>query len=294
MLVKRRFARFQALAALALVFVLVLFSGRAAAESWTFAAIADSRAEVSLLRNVLEEVRDMKAQASPRIPRIGIVIALGDIDPAAQTWKVYREIFPANDPPFFPVRGNHELAADVRVILEDILPPLAPAVKLHDARSVNYLFDWKNARFIVIDPYAEFGRNPSNPALLKWVEEAIVSARDARHIFICLHEPYIPHDPVNDPFWGLLLRHNDKVRAVLAGHTHRYNRRRIPDTPGGIYSVNAGNAGQTNHSDGKQTLLEVTLDETRVSFRAVQAPAATKKFSVEDRFQITVPAFSKP
>ena len=90
------------------------------------------------------------------------------------------------------------------------------------------------------------------------------------------------------------MRHNDKVRAVLAGHTHGYNRRRIPDAPGGIQYINAGNAGQANHSDLKQTIVEVTVDKTRVSFRAVQTPAGTKKFKIGDRFQITLPSASKP
>lgn len=283
--------RFEAWAAL--VLVLVILSGAAAAQSRTFAVIADSRSEHSRLRNVLEELRDMKNGATADIPGIGIVIALGDIDPVSQTRTLYREIFQADAPPLLPVRGNHEKPADVRVILEDMLPALTPSVKLHVPGTVNYVFDWNDARFIVLDQYSEFARNPNGSAVLEWLENAIVTAPEIRHVFICRHEPYMPDDPPNDPLWRVLLRHNEKVRAFFVGHTHVYNRRRIPDEPGGIPYVNVGNAGQRSHNDLKQTIVAVTLGEDRVSFRAVQTPSGTKAFRTTDRFQVTIPRRSE-
>ncbi len=288
MRIKAGLAKIATCAALALF--LVFFSTAVFAERWTFAAISDFYSSFGPFRNVLGEIRDMKANGNPRLPPIEFVLAVGDISPAAESLSIYRGFFPDRKPVFFPVRGNHEETEDLKVILDDMLKPLGTMVKSFDAGSVNYYFDWKNVRMIVLDQYSGFSKDFNEGVLLRWLEEAIRSAAEADHVFIAFHEPHTPREPLDDDaLWELLLRNRNKVRAVFSGHTHVFNRRRIPDRPNGIYCINTGNAGQKTHSDGYQTIVEVSVDKEKVFLRAVRAPNDTRDFKVTDRWEITAP-----
>ncbi len=269
-----------------LTLFIVFFAGTASAERWTFAVISDYYNAFASYGNVLAEIRDMKTNDSPLFPTIEFVLANGDISPAAESLAIYGRFFYAGRPVLFATRGNHEKPGDVKVILENILSPLGSKIRSFGAGTVNYYFDWKNVRVIVLDQYSGFSKDFHETAALNWIGEAIRSATDADHIFIAFHEPYIPHDPANDPLWKLLLSNKDKVRAVFVGHTHIFSRRQIPGNAGGIYEINSGNAGQIAHNDGKQTIVEVSVDEKTVYFRAVQAPNGTGDFKITDRWQI--------
>lgn len=74
------------------------------------------------------------------------------------------------------------------------------------------------------------------------------------------------------------------VQTVFAGHIHICYPRRFPDRHKGIFFINTVNAGQTNHSDGRQTITEVLIDGQKVSFLVVQAPDGKPEFSAREQW----------
>lgn len=253
------------------------------AERWSFSVFSDNRGFYEAYRNVLEEIKSGKP-VDPDFPPAEFVAGVGDLDPVPRDFEIFREILGPTIP-FIPVRGNHEAPEDVQFILQKILPSEKAPVTFHDTSSVTYFFDWKNVRFICIDNYAAYAKGMDNPALMEWLEKVITSANGADHVFVSFHEPYIPDNFTTDPLWSLLLKHSDKVRAVIWAHTHAYGRRFIPDTYGGVYIINAGNAGNTKHSDNRQTVVQISVDEKKVIFRTIQAPNLSKDFKATDQWK---------
>jgi len=231
--------------------------------------------------------------------------------------------------PFFPVRGNHEGADDVDFLINSLLPAYGSEIHRLDDSSVNYYVDWKNIRLIVVDQFSQFSHETDtdlfswltpdggniNAQGLKWTESVINSAGpEIDHIFIAFHKPAFPrhrhvHDsfdafPENrDAFWNMLVRHNDKVRAVLVAHTHNYSRMRVkdptaagdtdyPDQPGGIYQIDGGTTGKEGDPN---TIVEIQVQGKNLAFRTVQAAGPGKPFKVIDQWALeTSPADSLP
>jgi len=270
---------------LSILFIPLILStvSSAFAESWSFAVFADNRNFEIGYRMVLENINS-GGPADPQFPRPDFVVAAGDIDPAKRTFQLFREMM-GPQVSFIPVRGNHEAPEDVQFMLKDILPLEKPPVRLYDKNSTTFYYDWKNVRLIVIDQYAAYAKGLSDRRFLEWVENAILSAKNADHLFIAFHEPHFAAYTQSDPFWSLLLKHSDKVRAVVWGHTHAYGRREIADSHGAIVAINAGTAGNTGHSDGMDTFVQIGIDGKNVAFRTVQAPDKTKDFKVTDTWK---------
>jgi hypothetical protein len=204
----------------------------------------------------------------------------------ARNLEIYGSVFKTKAPTYLPVRGNHEDPRNLQFILQNLLPSLGERVRMHDKNSVNYYVDWKNIRLIVLDQYSRFGKSFDNIGSLDWIENVIESGAKADHVFIAFHEPQLALNAETDPFWSMLLRHRDKVRAVFVGHIHIYYRNRFPDGVNGLTTVNAGNAGSNNHSDNRQTVVEVMVDGKKVSFRTVQAPDGTSDFKIGDQWEM--------
>lgn len=274
-----------------LLFLIIVFllCGSAQGEKWSIAVISDSHQAYSNYRNVLEEIRHQTANSENKLPPFDFVLACGDMIPAAENYKIYKEVFPGHAPAYFPVRGNHESDADVHFIISEILKPNRRYLTPYDTTTVSYYVDWKNVRLVVLDQYGVFGKGFGKRRALEWVSKAIDSAGRARHIFVAFHEPFLLVDTDKDPFWQLLNRHADRVRAVFAGHTHAYMKLKFGEKENGIYYITAGNAGQNTHSDGRHTIIEVLVDEAHVTFLAVQAPGGTKEFTIRDRWEVGVP-----
>jgi len=270
---------------LALLF-LILAATPSFAQSWTFAVIADNRAAFLAYRNVIEEIRDLKANPSPPFPSMDFVLGCGDIRPMAKNDALYKDVFQGKQRPFFPVRGNHEKAEDVAYSLKHLLPSTGSDIKFHGQGCMNYYVDWKNIRIVALDQYCDYFRIFGGKIALKWLEDTIASATTADHVFIAMHEPLFPDDLTGYGFWNILFKHKDKVRAVLAGHYHAYDRKRFPDEQGGIYYINVGNAGWISHSDNKQTIVEVMIDGKKAIFRVIQAPNGSTDFKLREQWEI--------
>ncbi len=272
--------RFRYIQRLSILLILLILSAASSAfaQKWSFAAFSDNRNFEIGYRNVLKDI-DSGGPADPGFPRPDFVVGIGDIDPVKRTLQIFRDTL-GPKMPFIPVRGNHEAPEDVRFILKDILPAEQPPVTVYDKESVTFYYDWKNVRLIVIDQYAPYAKGLSNKKFLDWLKKAILSAKNADHVFIAFHEPHFPPVFNSDPFWTLLLKHSDKVRAVLCGHTHRYGRRHVSGSHARIELINSGAAGNTGHSDGMSTFVQISIDGKDAAFRAVQAPDKTRDFKV--------------
>jgi len=271
---------------LATLLVLLSFVCPAFAEQWAFTVIGDSRSAYASYRNVLNEIRTPKVNPERRFPPFDFVLACGDLDPIEENYRIFREILASGKPAYFPVRGNHDSSPDVQFIIRKILPSYGKNINRQDEKNLNYYTDWKNARLIVLDQYSSFLKSLDGAVGLTWIENALHTPNHIHHVFIAFHEPYLPHHAENDPFWSLLLKHKDKVRAVFAGHTHMYRMESFPDKLTGIYYVNSGNAGQSSHGDKKQTIVEVMIDGANVSFRVIQAPDGTADFSIAEQWEL--------
>ena len=184
--------------------------------------------------------------------------------------------------------------SEVDYIKKNILPGIGNPLHMKDKDSVQYYVDWKNSRIIVLDQYADILSNVTSPETLKWLENTITSATQADHVFIAFHEPRIPRPGVDDPFWNLLLKHHDKVRAVFVAHTHVYERRKIGKGEAGIDLINVGNAGKSGHSDNQQTIVEVMVYDSVVFYRTVQALDGTAEFRLTEEWESSAPKKDQP
>jgi predicted phosphodiesterase len=269
---------------LAAFLLLLLITSPALAENWAFTVIGDNLSFFASYRNVLNEIRRQTVNPDKRFPPFDFVLACGDISPVEENFRIFREVFSSGGPSFFPVRGNHERAGDIRFLLEKIMLPHGKNTNRQDEKNLNYYTDWKNVRLIVLDQYSSRGKAFDSEATVVWLKGALDTPERIRHIFVAFHEPYLPFHPEKNPLWSLLLEHRNKVRAVFAGHTHRYYRERFPDEKTGILFVNTGNAGQNSHSDDRQTITEVLIEGEKVSFQVVQTPDGTSDFSVREQW----------
>lgn len=272
-------------------------------QSWSFSLLGDSRSGTRDFTAALNQVRDAKDLSGKPSALPDFVVIAGDFDPDDKNYSVYRGVFSKLPRPrFFPVMGNHDLTYR-SLILDTILPN----ERLHstfDKSTVSYYEDVRNVRVIVVDQYQGTGFESGcvNDAGIRWVEQAITSAGNADHIFIAMHVPAfcrVRHvgegfescPAQRNRFWDTLVQHKDKVRAVLAAHTHHYGVMRVrdprgpandgksyPQEPGGVYQIDAGGAG--NSDDGKITLINFLIDGKAASAQVIQSPVGQSRFSL--------------
>lgn len=268
--------------------VLLLPAVALCADTWSFAVVSDNHAAFDRYRQVLDEIRTVTGSGKQGSRVADFVLNCGDSSPQAPNHAVFGGVFKGSGTRLLPVRGNHENRMDVNFMERTILPSWGQRLHRKDLEGINYSLDWRNVRVIVIDQYASRGNALDSHDILDWIEERILSAH-ADHVFLAFHEPRIPWNPLKDPFWSLVLRHSDKVRAVFSGHLHSYGHRSLPGEYGDVDMIIAGNAGQATHSDGKQTIVQVVVDQDRVTFRTLQAGSGTGDFQMKEQWSRGVP-----
>ncbi len=281
----------------------------------SFVVLADPRGGGDTWVNALTEIRDMDTANDSFVSSAELIVVAGDMDPLRSRYEDYENVFADTDtrPLFLPVIGNHEFengGSHFRYA-RDILIPSIPSAMRRDSSACDYYLDHNNVRIIAVDAYTTLGKNGViNDQGREWVEQVIEGAPSSiDHIFISFHEPAFPRsrhlrDSFNqDPkqrnaFWKMLLKHKDRVRAVLVGHTHEYYRMRVldpagkdannpkvfPDEDGGIYQIDAGAAGNAK----RNTIVQVQTEGKNVLFRVIQAGrGASKPFKEVDRWSIS-------
>jgi hypothetical protein len=293
-----------------LFILLFINSSLLLSQQWSFSFVADPRAGFDDLKRTLTEIRDLTLNPEPKMLNSDFVIVGGDFDPAEIDYKIFDEVFSQNkktSTKFIPVIGNHDL--DYTFYIKSKIFGNQQFFNWHDGSSFNYYVDWKNCRLIVVDQYSDFGLNNGciNENGIKWVEDLIKSS-NAKHVFIAFHEPAFPRfrhignsfdacTNERDKFWNMLLKHKEKVRAVLVGHTHFYYSMKIRDVngdatdkdkfpieDGGIYQIDAGAAG--NSEDGTVTAVEFFIDNENILARVIQSKKGEKNFKTVETIKI--------
>ncbi|MBZ5499749.1 MAG: metallophosphoesterase [Acidobacteriia bacterium] len=287
----------------AYVLVLALSAAPALGQSWSFSVVGDARSGTQDFKAALNQIRDANDPINKESNNLEFILVAGDFDPNDINYAIYRSIFSGTHyPRFLPVIGNHD-AGFRRFINETILPK--EGIQAQFAKSaVSYYMDIRNVRMIVVDQYQGTGERGGciNDAGIRWVEETINSAKEMDHIFVAMHVPAfcrVRHvgegfeacPDLRNRFWDMIVRHRDKVRAVLAAHTHNYSVMRVRDPrgpasdgksypfePDGVYQFDAGGAG--NSDDGKITVITFRIDGSSASAQVVQSPNGKAQFAV--------------
>ena len=212
-------------------------------------------------------VVDGRARASgtittaPTDPRAPVrFTAFGDYGAGGEDeWAVGR-VAAAQEPAFTVVPGDnsyltaapplfdHNIFAPMRALLAQ--GPFIATLGEHDvawfgghdvARALGlpgdgqrYVADYGPLRFVVLGVQADSADLP----LLR----AALARPGARHVYIVVHRPPAPGNPV-------LAAARGKVTAVIAGHNHRYERRVID----GVLTLTVGTGGAPRSSDERLT-----------------------------------------
>jgi hypothetical protein len=294
-------------------FAVILFLISAAApvlgQSWSFSLVGDSRSGTRDFKAALNYIREAMDMSGKKSELAEFVVVAGDFDPDDVNYSIYRGVFFGTPyPRFLPVIGNHD--SGYRSFIRDTIMPKEGIRPTFDKSTVSYYVDVRNVRVIVVDQYqgTGFKNGCINDAGILWVEQAIASAKDADHIFIAMHVPafcrvrHVGEGFASCPdqwsrFWDVLVRYRNKVRAVLAAHTHNYSVMRVRDPrgpasdgksypfePDGIYQVDAGGAG--NSDDGKITVVNFFIEGKAASAQVVQSPNGQTRFSVIKNFDL--------
>jgi len=287
----------------AIILFLVSASTPALGQSWSFSLVGDARSGARDFKAALNHIREAKGPSGEKSDLPEFVVVAGDFDPDDVNYSLYRGVFSGTPyPRFFPVIGNHD--SGYRSFILDTIMPKEGIRATFDKSTVSYYVDVRNVRMIVVDQYkgTGFKNGCFNDAGILWVEQAITSAKDVDHIFIAMHVPpfcRVRHvgagfkscPEQRNRFWDMLVQHRDKVRAVLAAHTHNYSVMRVRDPRGpandgksypfelnGIYQFDAGGAG--NSDDGKITVIAFSIDGKAALAQVVQSPNGQTRFSV--------------
>jgi hypothetical protein len=284
------------------------------AEKWSFVALADNRGSFDHYREVLKLIKKIDDNPKHNSIPVDFILACGDLDPVEKNDAIYKEIFPDQSIIYFPVIGNHEIddITNKEYIVKTILPRLRSKIKRTDKINANYYFDWKNVRIIALDQYSTFGKGNDRGWVTSigaaWLEKTIKSTpKKIDHIFIAMHEPAFPRGRhlregglTNEEIacWEMFVENNDRVRAVLVGHTHTYSRMRVknpykaassttnyPDEKGGIYQIDTGNAGNTWGGDPSLTIVWIEINGKKIDFKTIQASVDDYKFKKTDTWK---------
>jgi 3',5'-cyclic AMP phosphodiesterase CpdA len=312
---RRRFAAF----AFLLMVSLMLLAGcsttriKESDSCFTFAVASDPHNRAGSWCNALLEIRDMRVNPAPEFPPAELFLVLGDFEEPARHCGQFKRLFADTGRPlplFLPAMGTHDPHQKEEIF--DLITG-NPQARRHDAHSANYYLDYKNVRFIMVDVYFELGKDGMiNQAGIDWVEKAITRAPSTiNHVFVAVHPPAFPRDrhmgesldenpATRNAFWRMLVRHQDRVRALFHGHTHYYYRMRVkdpespaandfnqyPDDPGGVWQISDGSVGRGSQN----TVVFVLVDGKTLRFRVVGAEHGNDEpFRLIDHWDLQAP-----
>lgn len=297
-----------------IIFGILIFGAVAGAEKFSIIALSDPHMRSPRWIKALSEIRDRSATAMVA-PAVAFVVA-GDIY-ASKMYPDYLTVFKdtPHKPDFLPCVGDHDADSPSEYArLREVVEAIPQKNKKND--DVNYFVDYRTVRIIVVNMFKvganTFGVNHNiNAAGREWVESVITSATKAEHVFIVFYGPAFPRirhttDSFNasrderDAFWDMLMKHNDKVKAVIVGSVHYYFRMRVadprnkdpndvnnpanlPDQPGGIYQICPGSTGKVE----VDCFVNIEIDDRVIDFRTFRASGqAESLFQEIDRWSI--------
>lgn len=197
-----------------------------------FAVIGDSRDGEKIYGQLMQRILKRKPD---------FIIHLGDMitQPGEKEWESFFEISKPIDLPFFPIVGNHDVGDTVRG--EEIYRKqfLLPEGKTY------YVFRAGSGLFVILD--SEKGRGRIADEQWSWLESSL-SHSSERLKLVFIHQPlFLPGDSLKtgramdkypadrDNLHRLFLKTG--VKAVFAGHDHRYDRREKDNI---LYAITGG------------------------------------------------------
>ncbi len=167
-----------------------------------------------------------------------LVLHTGDVVYDAGAWGEYAEGFfrpfaaLIERVPLYPTIGNHDLKTEAGAPYFAAFAP--PSSDLGGER--HYSFDWGDIHFASL--YNPDGRIAFDRRQLEWLDRDLAAAASRRLRVV------FGHVPVEGDTWlalrALLVRH--RVRLLLAGHVHAYERWKPED---GVHQVVTGGGGRS-------------------------------------------------
>lgn len=240
-------------------------------------------ASTEVLRTLLSRIKLLSPQPDFIFTLGDMIDGRSDVSKELEVWKsVIGEFYPISM--FYPVIGNHE---DNERLFSNAFPHL-PDGQLAGYRKTAYFFDYKEARFIVLNSIrtGKTGSYSVDAKQRQWLEE-VLSGSTRKYHFVMLHIPAFPVGShygcsldadveERNALWKILDNH--KVTAVFAGHEHNYCRRLIDKTfessslpiKNSKYHITAGGGGAS---------LSAKVADTK---NIINGPFAVQHFAVVD------------
>ena len=191
-----------------------------------------------------------------------------NVQTVAEEWDRFAtQIAPLGDIAYVPVPGNHDLynafrRADHRL----------EALYRERWGPTYHSFDYRNARFVILNSDAPDEERQIGPKQFEWLEATLADADDVgvEHIFVFVHRP--PHGFTNAQALHALLREYP-VRYVFYGHQHHYHYSER-DGIGYVMTNAAGDSGTPHPAVGSYDhFLHVSVRDASVGFATIQADA---------------------
>jgi hypothetical protein len=169
------------------------------------------------------------------------ILGLGDLVNNGGVEEIWRDNFfgPWRDllasRPFWPTIGNHDWGGTGQARYFRTMFPCVGDQEF-------YAFVYGPARFVGINPSAEYGVGPSRAQFESFVK--VLTEAKERYLFVFEHQPlfpapYVPRGSKKDSEYGRVLRpeakalmplmEKCKVTAFLAGHNHAYKHVKVND-----------------------------------------------------------------
>ncbi|MDI6697732.1 MAG: metallophosphoesterase [Candidatus Saccharicenans sp.] len=230
--------------------------------------------------------------------RPDLVINLGDLiygyglRSTRPQWERYLEIVGRIESPYYQVPGNH-----------DVFNHRARQVYLEFFRKSYLSFDLGNCHFVLLDNLEDGLWGKIGPEQLSWLEEDLKRPRWDQ-AFVFLHIPVWDMKARNvrpewREFWfekihPLLLA--GRVKAVFAGHTHRFGPTRIYD--GLIYYIAGGGSPRLHkeyvRAGGGNFFLLVEVTENGFRVNVVFENRIISDYEADILQEIMAPHFYRP
>ncbi len=203
---------------------------------WNFVVLGDSRHYIPVVQppaflRTIDEINVLQPELAVDIGDL-ILGYTKDDAVTNRMWDAYFKVVDQSTVPFFSVVGNHDVSTPAHEkIWKDRLGP------------TYFSFTYGRAFFLCLDSNEATGAGKIGPAQLEWARNQLEAAKDARLLFVFLHEPLWAEDPKGwQAVHDLLKAHPAVTKAVFAGHWHVYNK--YPDRDGIQYTITGGGGAE--------------------------------------------------
>lgn len=260
----------------------------AATTSFRFVVIGDSRGSTSAinettLRNLMSKVKGLSVQPSFVLFTGDQVNGGADVANQLTIWKnVMDDYYPITS--IYPSLGNHE---NDETIFSNAFPHLT-SNQLSGYQRSAYYFDYGNIRIITLNSNRRDGNGKFiiDSSQQTWLR-SVLQNNGMTHNIVQFHVPPYPighhygtsldaNVVQRDAVWNILDANN--VTAVLVGHEHNYNRRKIDSTFNNNGYVFENSIYQVTIGGGGAPLSSTNTDSTNVEV----GPIASYQFTVVD------------